>query len=282
MSVENNTTRKSATGERLPVLIVLHQEHSTPGRVGHALARLGHTLDIRRPRFGDPLPETMERHAGAVVFGGPQSANDEEDFLRREIDWMNVPIAEQKPLLGICLGAQMMARTLGARVFCHIDQHAEVGYYPIRPTPEGLAVQSDWPAAVYQWHRDGFELPPGAVMLAEGGEKFPVQAFRYGPSAFAIQFHPEVTHAMMCRWTIRGAARFALPGAKQRGEHFADRPVYDHGVRRWLAGFLDHWLESGAPAPDHSAKAARADRAMRGLEDAMASADGGHTLTAAE
>ena len=60
----------------LPVLIVLHQETSTPGRVGNALRALGHPLDIRRPRFGDPLPETLDGHAGAVIFGGPMSAND--------------------------------------------------------------------------------------------------------------------------------------------------------------------------------------------------------------
>ena len=64
---------------RLPVLIVLHQETSTPGRVGNALRALGHSLDIRRPRFGDPLPETLAHHAGAVIFGGPMSANDSDD-----------------------------------------------------------------------------------------------------------------------------------------------------------------------------------------------------------
>ena len=60
----------------LPVLVVLHQETSTPGRVGNALRALGHRLDIRRPRFGDALPETLDEHAGAVIFGGPMSAND--------------------------------------------------------------------------------------------------------------------------------------------------------------------------------------------------------------
>ena len=66
----------------LPVLIVLHQETSTPGRVGNALRALGHPLDIRRPRFGDPLPDTLDRHAGAVIFGGPMSANDPDPFVR--------------------------------------------------------------------------------------------------------------------------------------------------------------------------------------------------------
>jgi GMP synthase (glutamine-hydrolysing) len=81
----------------LPVLIVLHQEHSTPGRLGHALKARGYPLDIRRPRFDDPLPETLAHHAGAVIFGGPQSANDADAFIRREIDWIGVPLKERKP-----------------------------------------------------------------------------------------------------------------------------------------------------------------------------------------
>ncbi len=263
------TVPRAETAKK-PVLIILHQEHSTPGRAGTALMRMGYPLDIRRPRFGDPLPTTMAEHAGAIIFGGPQSANDDEEFIRQEIDWINVPLAEQKPYLGICLGGQMMARTLGARVYCHVDQRAEVGYYPIAPTAEGRAMMETWPDHVYQWHREGFDLPPGAVMLAEGGEHFPVQAFRYGPAAFAIQFHPEVSHLMMCRWTIRGAARFALPGAKGRLEHFADRPVYDYAIRQWFTGFLSHWLESGDTA---KAPSASAQRIVRGFEGAMPAAD---------
>ena len=224
-----------------PVLIVLHQEHSTPGRVGHALRKRGFTLDIRRPRYGDPLPETMEGHSGAVIFGGPQSANDEDDFIRREIDWIGVPLKENKPFLGICLGAQMMARHLGGRVSFHEDGQVEVGYYPIRPTEHGRAVCELWPDHVYQWHREGFDLPCGATLLAEG-DTFPVQAFRQGAHAFGIQFHPEVTHAMMCRWTIRGAHRMELPGAKQRVAHFEDRWVHDYGMQSWLSHFLDRWL----------------------------------------
>ena len=120
-----------------PVLLILHQEHSSPGRVGQVLAKLGYPLDIRRPRFGDPLPETMDEHAGAAIFGGPQSANDNEEFVRREIDWIGVPLRDKKPYLGICLGAQMMAHHLGGRVYPHPQGHAEVGYYPIRPTQAG-------------------------------------------------------------------------------------------------------------------------------------------------
>ncbi|MEI7804454.1 MAG: glutamine amidotransferase [Hyphomicrobiales bacterium] len=236
-----------------PVLIVLHQEHSSPGRVGQALVRLGFPLDIRRPRFDDPLPETMENHSGAVIFGGPQSANDTDEFVKREIDWIGVPLRDKKPYLGICLGAQMMAIHLGSRVSPHPQGHAEVGYYPIRPTPAGLKVCETWPDHVYQWHREGFDLPRDAELLAEG-DAFSIQAFRYG-SGYALQFHPEVTHAMMCRWTVRGHARMELPGAKPRAAHFADRAVHDLAARNWLAAFLNRWIGRGddrAPQPAHS------------------------------
>jgi GMP synthase (glutamine-hydrolysing) len=99
-----------------------------------------------------------------------------------------------------------------------------------------------WPEQVYQWHREGFDLPRGADLLAEG-DSFPVQAFRYG-AAYALQFHPDVTHAIICRWTARGHERTFLPNAKPRAAHFADRAVYDPAGRAWLAAFLNHWLGS--------------------------------------
>src|SRR5882757_4589510 len=138
-----------------PVLIVLHQETSTPGRVGNALRALGHPLDVRRPRFGDPLPKTLDDHSGAVIFGGPMSANDPDDFIRREIDWIAVPLREQRPFLGICLGAQMLAMQLGARVAPHPQGRSQIGYYPVRPTPAGL--------------RDLSELAGSCLPLAPGG-----------------------------------------------------------------------------------------------------------------
>jgi GMP synthase (glutamine-hydrolysing) len=223
-----------------PVLIVLHQENSTAGRIGHALARCGYALDIRKPRYGDPLPQTMAEHAGAVIFGGPMSANGTEDFVRREIDWLAVPLKEKAPFLGICLGAQMLAQHTGTRIYTHADGQVECGYYPVRPTDVGRAVCEPWPEQVYQWHREGFDLPGGAELLAEG-DTFPVQAFRIG-AAYGLQFHPDVTHAVMCRWTTRGHDRTLMPGAKPRAAHFADSAVYDPAGRLWLAAFLDRWL----------------------------------------
>jgi GMP synthase (glutamine-hydrolysing) len=236
----------------LPALIVLHGELSTPGRVGQQLKDRGVMLDIRRPRFGDQLPETLEQHFGAVIFGGPQSANDDDEIVRREIDWIGVALKENKPFLGICLGAQMLAKRLGARVYKHPAGHAEVGYYPIRPTADGREVCRDWPDHVYQWHREGFDLPDRAVLLAEG-DSFPVQAFGYGGTAYALQFHMDVTHATMCRWTTRGHERMSLPNAKPREAHFEGRLMHDAACRAWLSEFVDHWLR---PAPQPAASPA--------------------------
>ena len=95
------------------------------------------------------------------------SANDDEPYVHAEIDWLRVPLAEGVPYLGICLGAQMLAKHLGARVGFHPEGRIEAGYYPIRPTAAGRRLMS-WPAYVYQWHREGFALPRGARLLAEG------------------------------------------------------------------------------------------------------------------
>ena len=228
------------------VLIILHQEHSTAGRVGRLLERQGVQLDIRRPSCGDPLPHTMRDHAGAIIFGGPMSANDEHDYIKQEIDWIGVPLAEDKPFLGICLGAQMMARHLGSKVYTHPDGLAEIGYYPIRPTEAGRALcEERFPETVYQWHREGFEMPYGCDLLAEG-ETFGAQAVGYGGHAFGLQFHPEVTYAMMCRWTVRAHARMQLPGAQMRDQQLEGWFQHDRAVARWLDRFLLRWRQ-GAP-----------------------------------
>jgi len=148
--------------------------------------------------------------------------------------------SEQRPLLGICLGAQMLAMHLGARVAPHPQGRVQVGYYPIRPTAAGVAVCPNWPDHVYHWHREGFELPAGAELLAEGRD-FPVQAVRFD-HAFGLQFHPDVTYAMMHCWVTRDERDLEAPGALPRHRHFADRAVQDTTERAWLRQFLDGWL----------------------------------------
>ena len=233
--------------EQSKVLIILHQESSTPGRVGQQLVERGFALDIRRPPLGDQLPDTMDDHAGAVMFGGPMSANDSDEFVKRETDWLAVPLKEERPFLGICLGAQKLVRHLGGAVETDPEGRVEVGYYPIKPTDDGQAMMKNWPDMVYQWHREGFDLPSGATLLAKG-DVFPNQAFKYGKSAYALQFHTELTLAMMMRWTVKGAHRMDAPGAQQRRDHVAGRLIHDAAVKQWLDNFLDIWIGT-ASAP---------------------------------
>lgn len=226
------------------ILIVLHQEHSTAGRVGDLLLRDRFELDIRKPRFGDPLPNTMRDHAAAIIFGGPMSVNDDDAYIRQEINWLSIPLREEKPVLGLCLGAQMLSRHLGARVYAREDGSIEAGYYPISPVEAGHRITAHlavpFPRFVYQWHSEGFDLPDGAELLA-AGSTFPVQAYRYAKNAYALQFHPEVTFETINRWASRGGERLKAPGAKPAAEHISDWHRYDQPIDAWLKAFLPAW-----------------------------------------
>jgi GMP synthase (glutamine-hydrolysing) len=234
------------------VLIVLHKATSTPGRIGLWLRRRGVRLDVRYPVLGDDLPPTLTDYHGAIIFGGPGSVNDNCDHFRREIAWLAVPLKERKPYIGICLGAQMLAKHLGARVGPHPQGLCEIGYYPVAPTAVGEALCDCWPDHVYQWHKEGFEVPAGAQLLLKGLGHFPNQAFRYGV-AFGFQFHPEVTTAMIHRWTVKSAESLRLPGARPLSTHFEDRLVHDPSVACWLDRFLDFWLTLRPGVPERQA-----------------------------
>jgi GMP synthase (glutamine-hydrolysing) len=229
-------------GGKKPVCVVLHQEHSNPGHVGRWFVANGYTLDIRKPRYGDPLPATLEHHCGAIIFGGPMSANDKDDFIRAEIDWIAVPLKEKKPFLGICLGAQMLAVHLGARVGFHADELVEMGYYPLTTTSEDQAA-GPFPDHVYQWHREGCELPSGARLLATSTGAFPNQAFAYGP-AIGVQFHPEITFAQVHRWTGNHLSRLQMKGAREREEHIRGHIMHAAKVSAWRDRFLERWAKA--------------------------------------
>ena len=239
----------SSSAQRPRILTVLHQEASTPGRVGQLLEAAGFALDIRRPTLGQSLPESLEHHAGVVVFGGPMSANDAE--MTGETDWLKVPLSENVPFLGICLGAQMLVNHLGGRVAPHPEGLVEIGWYPIEATEAGNALM-EWPDMVYQFHREGFDLPSGATRLARS-TIYPNQAFRYGENAWAVQFHAELTRVMMHRWVVHGAHRFVLPGARPGLEHLEHRLLHDGPLKSWLVAFLSTVFGEPNRRSSHSA-----------------------------
>ena len=177
------------------------------------------------------------------------SANDDDtDFIRKELDWLEVPLREEKPFLGLCLGGQLLARYLGAAVTPHEAGVHEIGYYPVRATEAGRGWYPDV-QYFYHWHGEGFAVPAGAELLARG-EFFPNQAFRHG-RAHAIQFHPEITGEMMLRWSDGPAHRMVMPGAKPRENHIRDHGLHDAGIVTWLDRFLDAWLETPSAQIPH-------------------------------
>lgn len=194
----------------------------------------------------------MEGHSGAIIFGGPMSANDPDGYIKKEIDWIAVPLSEGKPFLGVCLGAQMLAKQLGGKVYAHPGGRVEVGYEPIAPREAGYKL-GEWPSHVYHWHGEGFTLADGAVALANG-EVFENQAFHYGSNAFGVQFHPEITLAMIHRWTTRAASRLSRPGAQPPLDHVNAHALYGAKLRAWAFRFLERWLDpSGESANEEPA-----------------------------
>ncbi len=197
---------------------------------------------------GDSLPPVeggrLEGFAASVVFGGPMSATDgaNHPFLHAETAWVREQLAADAPILGICLGAQIMARALGAAVYEHPEGKCEVGYHPIRPAATGCSLFPE-PFHAYQWHREGFDLPPAARLLAKG-ELFENQAFAFGKRAFGVQFHPEMTPETLERWVTNEKSQpyFARPEVPEPDRQRTDAGRHDPRVHRWLDGFLDRWV----------------------------------------
>ena len=100
---------------------------------------------------------------------------------------------------------------------------------------------------MFQWHRDGFDLPRCVELLATN-EHFPSQAFRYGRKAFGVQFHPEVTPEIMERWSLGGGHMLHMPGAQSREDQLIDYPICDPIMERWTTRFFDHLLDGPAAA----------------------------------
>ncbi len=140
-----------------------------------------------------------------IILGGPLSVNDNEyfPFLEVELDLLKQRIAADRPTLGICLGAQLIAAAVGEQVFAGAEK--EIGWYGLRLTSAGeqsvLRCLSARHCSMLHWHGETFDLPEAAVLLASS-EKYPNQAFSMGENVLALQFHPEVTQRGLEKWYI--------------------------------------------------------------------------------
>ncbi|HET7809942.1 MAG TPA: gamma-glutamyl-gamma-aminobutyrate hydrolase family protein [Steroidobacteraceae bacterium] len=164
-----------------------------------------HGFRIRYLNFSrqPDLQPDVSRYDGLVVLGGAMNVDQSDRYphLTAEIGAIQEALKRDIPILGICLGAQLLAAALGANVRPHSVR--EIGWYRLHPTSHAqsdrLCRHFDGSQHVFQWHAYTFDLPPGAVHLASTAT-CPNQAFRYGDKAYGLQFHPEADHELIQRW----------------------------------------------------------------------------------
>jgi len=227
------------------VLYVLHQKTSVTGDVGNKFKKRGFLEEIVYPPLGDTLPNDLTKYSAIVIFGGPMSVNDDEQFIRDEIKWMEKVIESQIPFLGICLGAQILAKYLGCDVVKNKNNLAEIGFYEIEPVGEGDNIFKGQ-SIFYQFHTEGFEIPNGCQLIARG-EVFKTQAFKY-QNCYALQFHPEVNFFVHLRWLflvlIKKPQVLFHKGSQNLLYQLYFRFKHNKSVSKWLDSFLDNYLLS--------------------------------------
>jgi GMP synthase (glutamine-hydrolysing) len=189
------------------ILIIKQVEQEGPGLIEKIFAANGWGLKTVELSQGEKLPSDFDETGALIVLGGPMNVYEEKQypFLKEEESLIRKALIEEVPVLGICLGAQLLAKTCGARVKKALQK--EIGWYKVEKTGDGkkdiLFNAGADRIQVFQWHGDTFEIPEGAVLLAEGKD-CKNQAFRVGQNAYGLQFHIEVTEDMIRDWFQSG------------------------------------------------------------------------------
>jgi GMP synthase-like glutamine amidotransferase len=240
------------------VLVLQHIACEPPGVYEDVLRERNAVLRRVELDEGEQLPDRDEIDA-IVCMGGPMSATDDAElpWLAEEKAYIAGAVRDGVPFWGVCLGVQLLAASLGARVYPGAGP--EVGVLPVELTEEGRAdpVFSGLPDEflTLQWHGDTFDLPAGGVRLA-GSSAYPNQAFRVGEAAYGVQFHVEVSPELAREWAavpeyeaslerVLGAG--ALDELVERlDDHATD--MLGHG-RRLFEGWLDHVAAAQRQAP---------------------------------
>ncbi|HWP38560.1 MAG TPA: type 1 glutamine amidotransferase [Gemmatimonadales bacterium] len=177
------------------VLVIQHVAPEGPGLIGRALEHAGLGVQIVRVDRGERIPESPGNAPGLVIMGGPMAVYDADrhPHIKAELRLIEAALDQETPILGICLGSQLLAAALGARVYR--GARKEIGWYDVTLTaqahddPLWRGIPSPFPA--FHWHGDVFELPSGAVSLASSALT-EVQGFRFGAAAYGFLFHLEV------------------------------------------------------------------------------------------
>lgn len=181
-------------------LIVQHVAVEPPGLIGDAVAVAGVSARTVRVFAGEPVPTDASGFRSVVVMGGPMGVADvgRLSHLRDEMKLIESALKHRVPVLGVCLGSQLLAATLGGKVTA--GPAKEVGWHPVTVLADGrrdrLLASAPPQFDAFHWHGDVFDLPTGAVALARS-ERTPLQAFRYGERAYGFLFHLEVTEAII-------------------------------------------------------------------------------------
>lgn len=178
------------------ILVLQHHPAENLGAIADALEAAALAWQYVRVFDGHPIPTDVKGLGGLIVMGGPQTVYklDRYPFFRDEIALLEAALKADKPILGVCLGSQLLAAALGAEV--RRGEQREIGWFPVRLGENARddrlmrGVAAEFVAA--HWHSDVFDLPHGAVALASS-DRTPVQAFRYGAKAYGMLFHAEMT-----------------------------------------------------------------------------------------
>ena len=180
---------------RLNIECLMHVPFEGPAVIADWISEKGHALHITRVYNGDALPE-ISRVDLLIIMGGPMDVYDfhVHPWMEDEIEWARAYIESGKPVLGICLGAQIIATALGEEVYP--GPNKEIGWHILRflPSLGDFEICKDLPGTrkVFHWHGDTFNIPEGATRIAES-QTFPNQGFIYGKQVVALQFHLEAT-----------------------------------------------------------------------------------------
>ena len=225
------------------VLSVVHEPTSTGGGglFEDVVEQRGDRLERWVTVDGGSAPDAAASYDAIMVFGGAMHPDQdgEHPWLADEGDFIREAIAREVPLFGVCLGGQLIAKAVGARV--GPAPRAEVGWHTVHVNEAGRAdpVLGVLPERIdaFQWHYYGFELPDGAELLADNDA--PRQAYRLGERAWGVQFHPEVTRHMLEHWFVEGAAELPDPPTVRRETDAFLGTWNEHG-RRLVTAFLDY------------------------------------------